>query len=342
MKDLPEFRKDLVSGDWILVASGRRKRPRFFKQGIRVSRLDKGVKKCPFENPQKNGNPMPLLWYPRPEGNGMNKQDLASWFVQVIPNKYPLLFPQKRCPTVQKTGRAEYKLQAVGYHEVIITRDHFRPLDKMSLKEIELVFRVYQERYKTLIKDPCVKYILIFHNQGETAGASVYHPHSQLVALPVVDPDIAKSLKGSVNFYKTHKRCVHCVMVERELAEKIRIIYKNRFFVALAPFASRVSYEIRIYPLKHGARFEEVNPAQLGYFVEVFKSVIKKLNKVLKNPDYNFFIHTSPLNSGDDHYHWHLEIFPRGFRWAGLELGSGIEVVAVPPEEAAEKMRKAQ
>lgn len=350
-RNLPEFRKDPVSGDWILVASGRRNRPQFFsakggsahdgKKIAPVKKNVKGIKDCPFDNPQKSGNPLPLLWYPHPNTPSSKMEDLDSWFVQVVPNKYPLLFHRDQCPMPEKESGAEEMLPAVGYHEVIITRDHNRTMDKMTIEEIQLVLKSYKERYRVLSQDSCVKYILIFHNQGETAGASVAHPHSQLVALPVVDPDVVSSLNGSLNFWKIYKKCVHCSMVEQEIKEKLRVVSKNKHFVSLVPFAPRVSCETRIYPLKHAFRFEDMDKELFPFLAEILKDALIRLNKALESPDYNFFIHTAPVGDGNfGHYHWHLEILPRSFKWAGLELGMGIEVVAVPPEEAARNLKK--
>jgi UDPglucose--hexose-1-phosphate uridylyltransferase len=339
-EDLPEFRKDLVSGDWILVAAGRKKRPHRLKRLKSLPKLTTTAKGCPFEDPQKSGNPPPLLWYPHPKTPASKIEDLKSWFLQVIPNKYPLLYKDDVCPKPKKRG-AEEKLAAVGYHEVIITRDHFRTIDKMSLDEAQIVLKSFKERYRTLSKDPCVKYILIFHNQGETAGASLFHPHSQLVALPIVDPDVASSINGSWNYYKVYKKCVHCVMLQKEERDKVRVINKNKYFITVVPFAPRVSYETRIYPIKHSSRFEDVDKDEIPYLAESLIDALKRVNKVLDCPDFNFFIHTAPTGNGDEHYHWHIEILPRGFKWAGLELGMGIEVVAVPPEIAADDLRKA-
>ncbi len=341
ISEIPEFRKDLVSGDWILVAAGRRKRPQFLKKPAPSAlKTDPGIENCPFEDPQKKGNPLPLLWYPRPDTPASKMEDFDSWFVQVIPNKYPLLYRHTECPSVKKKG-VEETLSGFGYHEVIITRDHYRTIDEMSLDEIQVLLKSYKERYRTLANDPCVKYILIFHNQGEAAGASIFHPHSQLVALPVVAPDIASSLNGSLNFHKIYKKCVHCRMIKQEIKERDRVIHKNKHFVAVVPFASRVSYEIRIYPLAHASRFEDLDKDLFPFLAEALKDSLLRLNKALVNPDYNFFIHTAPIDGDESsHYHWHLEILPRGFKWAGLELGMGIEAVAVPPEEAAGHLRK--
>ncbi|MFH1979007.1 MAG: galactose-1-phosphate uridylyltransferase, partial [Patescibacteria group bacterium] len=123
-----------------------------------------------------------------------------------------------------------------------------------------------------------------------------------------------------------------------EVAE--RVIDKNEHFITLIPFASRVSYETRIYPIQHAARFEDLDKDLFTALAESLKNALSRLNKIFEGLDYNFFIHTAPVEEGYDHYHWHLEILPRGFDWAGLELGGGIEVILVPPEEAADNLRK--
>ncbi|MCF7835659.1 MAG: DUF4921 family protein [Candidatus Marinimicrobia bacterium] len=327
----PEFRKDLVSGDWVLMASsGRKTRPR--RTGKEYN------KKCPFEDPQKSGNPFPLLWYPDPETPPSKREDFSSWFVQVIPNKYPLLFQKDNCPSIKKSGNKN-TLEGVGYHEVIITRDHKKTLAEMSLDKVMLVFKAYKERYRVLAKDPCVEYILIFHNHGESAGASLDHPHSQLIAVPVVDPDVARSIRGSARYFKENKKCVHCAMIEQEIKDKKRIVNKNKHFVSVVPFASHVSYETRIYPINHESRFEDLDKEMFPYLAEVFRDALFRIGKATGNPDYNFFIHTAPVKEKTEHYHWHIEIMPRGFRWAGLELGGGIEAVSLSPEECAENLR---
>lgn len=344
-KQESEFRKDLVSGDWVLISPGRRLRPDLLKEKKRKIKIPSLVSKkdCVFEDPQKNGNPFPILWYPRPGIPPKQKRDFSSWFVQVIPNKYPMLnLPfGKACPTVKSCG-PQNTLKGVGFHELIITRDHFKTIDKMSVEEVEILLRAYQTRYQVLANEPCVNYIIIFHNQGALAGASVPHPHSQLVAVPVIDPDLSSSLSGASDFYSKNRKCVHCSMLEWERKQKDRIVHENEHFATLVPFAPRVSYETRIYPLRHSAHFEEMSDDERYSLADSLRSVIEKIVGVLDGPDYNFFIHTAPPESMREHshyYHWHLEILPRVFKWAGLELGAGIEVVAVPPEEAAENLR---
>lgn len=344
----PEFRKDLVSGDWILVAPERRKRPQFDKTKKKETAVSKArlLAACPFEDPQKSGNTIPILWYPCPDTPLKKRRNFSEWFLQVLPNKYPMLWPPSKsaCSTVKAHG-PERTLEATGFHEIIITKDHFKTIDKMNIEEAECLLKAYQTRYQTLACDPCVNYILIFHNQGKLAGASLEHPHSQLVALPVVDPDIANSLAGSNEYYKKHRKCIHCSMLEWELKQNKRIIYKNKHFVTISPFAPRVSYETRIYPLKHAAHFEEISEEKRYALADSLTDALKRIVKTLKNPDFNYFIHTAPpmADGCDDenaHYHWHLEILPRVSAWAGLELGVGIEVVVASPEEAANNLKK--
>jgi UDPglucose--hexose-1-phosphate uridylyltransferase len=161
----------------------------------------------------------------------------------------------------------------------------------------------------------------------------------------MVDPDISRSLAGSSKYHEKHKKCIHCAMLEWELKQKKRIVYRNKHFVTVEPFAPRVSYETRIYPINHAAHFEEISDEKRRFFAESLGDALRRIAKALGNPDYNFFIHSAPISSENNnhysHYHWHLEILPHVATWAGLELGVGIEVVTVPPEEAAENLRKA-
>lgn len=336
-KAVVEFRKDIVCGEWILVSSLRQSRPHFLAKKKKAEKILL-KKDCPFEDPQKSGNPAPVIWYPRP---GVASENLKDWFVQAIPNKYPLLLNNKVCSKSRPHG-IYTKMDGFGFHEVIITRNHNKPLQKMSKEEIEVVLRLYRERYKTLEKDKCIEYVLIFHNEGELAGATIAHPHSQLVALPVIPPDVSRSINGGISFFEQNKKCAHCTMLDHEQEEKSRIIYKNKYFVTFCPYASRVPYETRIFPLKHSSDFEEITDEEISFLADSMKDALLRISEALGGPDYNFFIHTASAKVKDvPYYHWHIEIYPRTYKWGGMELGTGVEVLAVPPEEAANNLRKA-
>ncbi len=333
------FRKDIVSNDWILVASGTKKRPNFFAN---KARKIPPRKNCPFEDPQKSGNGAPIFWCTSPNSKGARREKFSSWFLQVLKNKYPVLIPHKICPIALPDGPYQ-KLEGAGFQEVVITRDHTRSLGYMSRDEICTVLNAYLERYFALKTEKCIEYILIFHNNGLTAGASVPHPHSQILALPIVPPDVRRSLDGSAKYFSKNKKCVHCDILNKELRDKKRIIYKNKTFIVVAPYASRVSFEIRLFPLAHNPNFENIGQAGLNELADAMRITFAKLKNVMNDPDYNFFIHTAPVRGETSkHYHWHMEILPRTSIWGGVELGTGIEIIKILPEEAAQILRSAK
>src|SRR3989338_2709050 len=337
--DGSEFRKDIVSGDWILVAAKRARRPH---RKIKKVRLDPSKKNCPFDDPQFNGAPGPLLWLPHPAAKKHKpeyKNLSKDWWIQIVPNKFPALEPHVTCPAEEPDGPYA-KTKGVGFHEIIITRDHKRRISEMSPEETESLIYAYQDRYRTLAREACIHYILIFHNQGPAAGASIFHPHSQLIAMPIIPPDVSRSLEGSRLYYERNKKCVHCAMIEWEIKKGERVVYENKKFVVLEPYASRVSYETRVFPKKHAGNFDELDSEDRMSLAETMIVSLKKIKKALDDPDYNFFIHTAPVKDGAGHYHWHIEILPKTSTWAGLELGTGIEIVAVSPEDAASELKK--
>lgn len=325
-----EMRKDAVSGEWVLIAAGRAVRPHAFarrkREGVRLQGT------CPFEGERINGSD-PLLWYPHPAS--IKKDAIKDWFVQVITNKYPAVMPHvdRTCAVAAEDGPYD-RIEGAGYHEVIITRPHDKSLGQMSVEEAALVVRAYRERYAALDADVCVAYILIFHNHGREAGASIDHPHSQLIALPIIPPDVQRSVRGSAEFYEAHAACIHCRLINWELEDKKRVVFENEDFVVLAPYASRASFELRMYPKKHDPHFELLDENKLHTCAEALVHALGRLYAVLHDPAYNFFIHTTPANANNAaHYHWHLEILPKISVPAGLELGAGVDVTVIKPED---------
>ena len=326
-----ELRRDLVTGDWIVIAKKRAKRPHAY---ISES-ADAGAQPkegCPFEDPQKFGNAKPLLVY----------RDTTSkdWVLQVIPNKYPAfaqigdyITPRKRGPYEVIDGR--------GYHEVIITRDHTKHLALFTKREAASLIRAYQERFQVFREDECVTYISVFHNHGRAAGATLSHPHSQLIAIPVVPADVRRSLSGSATYFHEMGKCVHCTTLEWEQEDHTRVIFENDSFIAFCPFISRAAFEVRIFPKKHQSKFDQLPPELYGDLGDALRISLWRLYNTLKNPPYNFFLHTAPLDGKDyPHYHWHIEILPKTAIWAGFELGTGIEISTLTPEQAAKFLRE--
>lgn len=325
-KPISELRRDLVSGEWVLIATGRAKRPHDFLKQKHKPFLQPRTS-CPFENLSVQA----LSVYPSTDKN---------WKVEVIPNKYPA-FGAGNCVIQHHEGIYEWS-EGVGAHEVVVTRDHKHSLAEMSDEEAELVIRSYQDRYLSLKTDDCIEYISIIHNHGKLSGATISHPHSQIMGIPVIPPDIFRSVEGSRNYFHKNKTCVHCTILKYELSSGDRIIYENEDFVVLAPYASKIAFEMRIFPKKHNPHFEILVLKERLAFANALRVALGKLFYGLKNPDYNFFLHTAPTGeiSVYHHYHWHLEILPKTAIWAGFEVGTGIEVSTIAPESAAGFLRK--
>lgn len=334
-----ELRQDPVSGDWILLAPLRARRHKF--EGRVKMELPKN--KCPFENPAKFGNYPPVLVYPVKSGasNGVyQKEDGKDWFLQVIPNKYPAVMAGN-CEFTSQDHLYKTKT-GVGFHEIVILRDHDRSLAEYKTEEIKKVISAYKERYQELADEKYIEYISIFHNHGKEAGSTVPHPHSQIMALPIIPPDVSHSISGSRRYFHEHKKCIHCEMLRQEIKEKKRIIYENKDMLVVSPFASRGDFEIRIFPKKHSAYFEKINDKELTSFADAAKAALSKIFKKLKDPAFNFFIHTAPTIKNQDynHYHWHMEILPKFNITGSIELGTGLNIITVSPEEATKILKK--
>jgi UDPglucose--hexose-1-phosphate uridylyltransferase len=334
-KNPSELRFDIVSKDWVVIATGRAKRPESFKKEKRIPIKEPGV--CPFcdlstqekiilafENGKKIKNP---------------KTPPPGWSLIVLPNKYPAFLPGNE---LKEREEGIYKsMQGVGFHELVITRDHKKDIYQFPLEKVKEIFDAYQERYLELMNERFINYISIFHNHGYEAGASLSHPHSQIIAIPVTDPDIQNSLDGAEKYWDIFQRCIYCEMIKYDKQDGRRIVYENKEFIAVCPFASRMAFEVRIYPKAHLNYFERVSDEQKAELAEIFRAVLLKLNKALNYPAYNFFLRTAPCDGkAYPYYHWHFEIIPRTSIQAGFEFGAGIEISTIEPEKAAEYLRK--
>lgn len=328
-KSSSELRQDIVSGDWVVIATGRAKRPDEFGNFRRIQD-DKGIDNCFFEDPVASGQEKDVLIYHKADGD---------WTLRVFPNKYPAFSVGK-----SKKSFAEGPYTAMsgtGYHELVVTRDHDRQLALMDTMEIAEVFDAFQDRYLEHMSKKSVNYIAIFHNHGKEAGASLSHPHSQLMAIPVVAPYIRLELDGSEKYHKSNKECVFCTIAEFEQKEKKRVVFENEDFIALCPFASRAAFEVHVMPKFHSPYFERITDKQKVKLAEVFGKALNAIYKALNDPPYNFYIHSAPCDGKDyPHFHWHIEILPHTSTWAGFELDTGIEISTLEPEIAAEFLRK--
>lgn len=320
---MSEFREDPTSGDWTIIAPGRAARPAFLS-AKRVPRVPTPKTGCPFEHPEKNGNWPPLSAYPAEK----------NWRIIVLPNKYPAVTHGDNCSTPFIDG--PYRgMTGIGIHELVITRDHYKNFAELDKKTAVEVFRVIQGRCAAAAKDHCLSYVVPFFNWGLKAGASVFHPHYQILGLPIVPSHNSRSLRGAQGYFKKHRRCVRCDVIKIERAKGVRVIAENRNAIAISPYASRIPFEVRIMPKKHLPFFHKTGDETLADVAVLLQTVMGRLKKYVNDPDLNFFIHEAPID-GENHayHHWHVEILPRVSTLAGFEFSTGICINVVDPESA--------
>lgn len=330
---MSELRKDPISGRWVIISVERGKRPTDF---ISPSQRKKGGF-CPFCPGNEYTTPKEIIAF-RPAGT---KPDSAGWTLRVMPNKFPALHV---AGDLQKMGEGMFdKMNGIGAHEVIIeSPDHMESLSTMPQKSVEDVLWAYYLRMTDLRKDRRFKYVLIFKNEGESAGASLEHSHTQIIALPIIPVLVKEETDSSKRYYDLKERCIFCDIISQEIEYSKRIIYENAQYVALAPFAPRTPFETWILPKKHESSFHPPNNS-FTLLAEILQVVLKQMDAILDVPPYNFVLHTSPFHDEvNDYYHWHIEVVPKLTKIAGFEWGSGFYINPTPPEESARFMRESR
>lgn len=331
---MPELRKDPISGRWVIISVERGKRPTDF---IPPSQKRKVGGFCPF-CPGNEHTTTPEIIAFRPASTPPNS---PGWTLRVVPNKFPAL---QIHGDLNKMGEGIFdKMNGIGAHEVIIeSPEHQLSLATMPLRAVEDVLWAYYFRLNDLKKDMRFKYVLIFKNEGEIAGAALEHSHSQLIALPIVPKSVKEEMDSSKKYYESKERCLLCDIINQEIEANKRVIFENDRYVALAPFAPREPFETWILPKRHESSLFPTEKSFSG-LAEILQRILKQLDSVLDTPPYNFVLHISPFKEEiNEYYHWHIEIVPKLTKMAGFEWGTGFYINPAPPEEAAKFMREAK
>jgi UDPglucose--hexose-1-phosphate uridylyltransferase len=329
---VPELRKDPVVGRWVIISTERARRPSDFKADpVRPKSAN-----CVFCEGNEDKTPPEILAGRRPGAppNG------PGWSFRVVPNKFPALRIEG---DLEPSGEGLFdRMNGVGAHEVVIeTPDHEGALAAMSVDAMADVLSAFRERVLDLKKDPRFEYVLVFKNHGEAAGASLEHPHSQLIATPIIPIMVSEELEGSARHYDLKERCVWCDIVRQERRDRRRLILDMEGFVAIAPFAPRFPFETWILPARHRSSFEESAMEDVRGLAVILGEFLQRMNRLLKEPPFNFMLHSAPLREPSlDHFHWHLEVIPKLTQVAGFEWGSGFFINPVPPEDAADALRE--
>lgn len=340
---MSELRWDPLKHHWVIIATERGRRPRDFM----VEPEESELVTCPFCYGNEDKTP-PEIFAIRNSG----APNSANWQVRVIPNKYPALRIEGE---LKSRGYGLYDVrEGIGAHEVIIeTPDHHRDLADLTVAEITNVLKAYRARHLDLRKDSRFRYLMLFKNQGRRAGATLAHAHSQLIAVPLTPPVAATELHVCREYFSTKERCIFCDVIDFELNERVRIVKEFANFVTMTPYASCFPFELRLYPKQHSHDFALQSDADLIELAIAMRDMLGRLKRVLKNPPYNFILHTAPppqprpgkpdyWGSLVSDYHWHIELVPRLTQIAGFEWGTGFFINPTSPEEAAAFLREAE
>jgi UDPglucose--hexose-1-phosphate uridylyltransferase len=341
---MSELRHDPLSRRWVIIASERSRRPEDFAVPHGVE-AEGGF--CPFCPGNEDKTP-PEIVALRPSGGPANG---PGWDVRVIPNKYPALSIEGN---LERHGEGLYdRMRGVGAHEVVVESPHHAlHIADMEAAKLEGVLTLAQDRVRDLGRDARFKYVLLFKNHGAPAGATLAHPHLQIIATPVTPRAISVELESARAHFHLKERCIFCDLVEQEIASRERVVSLDEHFAVLAPYASRFPFELMVIPRRHAHAFPDEGKAALGALARTLKETLARLKSVLRDPPYNFVLHTAPntetvvrrRNYWDTlsvDFHWHIEILPRLTRVAGFEWGTGFYINPTSPEEAAAFLRDA-
>lgn len=328
---MSEIRKDIITGNQVIIASERGKRPHDFKLPTEEERATS----CPFCSGNEQLTP-PEVAALRPTQSG---PDTPGWQIRVVPNKFAALHPEEEF-WEREEGLYSY-CNGKGSAEVVVeSPDHYSNLGEKGVEDITALLEMIEQRYRTLLLDRAIKYVQVFKNFGPTAGASLAHPHWQIMATPMI-PDLPRQeLAGAAAYYRKYGSCVYCSILAAEKENGERVITANQSFVAFCPYAARYPFESWIVPVSHASTFGRLTRTELRELACLLRKMIAIFELEFRSP-YNLIIHTRALDDRHrDSYHWHIEILPRLTIMAGFELGTGIMINPTAPEVAAGILRE--
>jgi len=301
-----EIRQAYLLNKYVIITPSRAKRPRDIKEQTIIKRS----RECPF-CPGK-----------------ISPKDIID--VIKINNKPEIYSLKNIYPAVSLDNNKAY-----GAQEVIIeTSDHLKELANLPEAHIEQVLRMYARRTQKISKNKKINYILCFKNQGSKAGASIVHAHSQVFATEILPPEVAEELKLAKEYKEKNKSCPYCDIIKKE-TKSPRKIFEDKFIAVFTPYASEYHYEVWLFTKRHLDNITKLNNQEFKSFAKIFKKILLKLHAL--DLSFNYFLHQA-VNDKDQHFY--LKIQPRDSVWAGVELGSGLVINSVPPEDAAKYFRK--
>ena len=328
---MPEFRKDPVTGQWVIIRTERPHRPEEF----RPQAPTRSPGPCVLCEGREAELPPELLSY---RATADEQSGASGWRVRVVPHKFPTLRVEGE---LERRGHGLYDLMnGVGAHELVIESPrHDETLADLSLPALEDVLHAYQQRMADLRRDTRFRSVVVFKSVGAT-GPTLDHAHSHLLATPTVPPALNHEIMHARSYFDYRERCLFCDILQQEADEGQRMVAESEHVVAIVPFAARSPFETWLAPRRHRASYEHISPVERRDLARVLKGVLQRVRVLLSDAPVAFVLHSAPVGEDDaPYFHWHLELTPSVLIPGLPSDGSGFPVNPLPPEDAALLLR---
>ena len=331
---MPELRQNMATKEWVIISTERAKRPQSYIQPsdhILTHQREPHVDNCPFCVSNEELDLETSRW-----------PTTGAWQVRTVQNKFPALM--KHEPLSRTFDGISRRISGVGYHEIVVEHpSHNATLALMTADEIEAVLEMFYTRGWDIRNDVRIRQIVYFKNHGEPAGASLQHPHCQIIGLPVVPNNVRQRTEEARRHFDDTGECVFCFMMDNEREKWERLVAVSEYHVAFVLYAAPTPFNIWVMPRRHSVSFMYTTVEERADLAKIMRIVLRKLYIGLQDPAYNLVIRSAPVREmGNDYLHWHLEISPRLSHTAGFELGSGMYINPTFPEECAAFLRSVQ
>jgi UDPglucose--hexose-1-phosphate uridylyltransferase len=328
---MSELRQDRTTGGWVIIAPQRSRRPQTGKSGEHAPKLPRFDPSCPFCPGHENQLPGIIT--------EISSRDALGWSVRVVPNKFPAVQVKPTGDAIFHSGHRSQP--GFGVHEVIIeSPSHDTEPANLAVDELNLILKIYRERSRVLLARDDIAAIILFRNYGPQSGASLAHPHAQIIALGIVPPKLTALSDWTRRYHQENASCAMCNELAIERKDGTRIVDENDSFVALVPFAAEHPSELWIVPKEHQPSFTVIGDNALGEFAAIVGRSLRRLKFTLDDPPYNFVFDSAPkAECAAPYWHWKLRIVPDVAIWGGFELGGGLPINPSSPEDDARVLR---
>jgi UDPglucose--hexose-1-phosphate uridylyltransferase len=321
---LSQLRLNPLTGRWVTIAADRSIRPSDFAPRQLAIEADPS-RACPFCPGNEESTPPALETY-GPDGH---------WQVRVVPNLFPA-FSGDAPMSVSHLGPVFTQATASGIHEVLVLcPEHDQGWADLDDPGAGLVMAALRDRLEDHARHQNVRATLAIVNHGREAGASLAHPHGQLIGVPFVPSDLAEERSGFVRFEGS---CLLCTIVDAEGSAGHRVLYEDDRVLAVCPYWSGMPFEMLVVPKEHESRMQHAGPRDVAAIGRTIRLVLDRLRHIMGDVAYNLVFHTGPHHQHDDQFHWHVHVVPRLATTTGFEQGTGVLINIVAPEVAAQHL----